>query len=166
MNSLVRVISTGGTIDSSPDYDPDEKSSFHGTYIPQALAEARLSGEVVLEQLMQKDSLDINAEDRELIRKRCIASPEERIVITHGTATMSDTARLLGKSDIGNKTVVLVGSFTPLSQPGSDALFNLGYAVASAQLLPAGVWVAISGEVFEWDNVRKNKEKGRFERIR
>ena len=161
----VRVFSTGGTIDSSPDYDPTKKSVFQGTYLPQMFAQARLSTEVILESLMQKDSADITSEDRQSILNRCVASPEERMLITHGTDTMTETARFLGERGVGNKTVVLVGSFVPLSQENSDALFNLGYALAATQILQPGVWIAINGEVFEWDKVRKNKEKGRFERI-
>ena len=127
-------------------------------------AQAKLGVEPILEPLMQKDSADLTAEDRQLIFNRCMASPEDRIVITHGTDTMTETARFLGEKGVGNKTVVLVGSFVPLSQTGSDAFFNLGYGLSAAQLLPAGVWIAMNGEIFEWDNVRKNREAGRFER--
>ncbi len=163
---LVRIISTGGTIDSSPDYDSKKKSEFQGSYLPQALAQAKLDIQVILEPLMQKDSKDITAEDRELILKRCLAAEENGIVVIHGTDTMCETAHFLGESGVKDKTIVLVGSFVPLSQENSDALFNLGYAIASAQILPHGVWVAMNGEVFEWDNVRKDREKERFVRIR
>jgi L-asparaginase len=88
-----------------------------------------------------------------------------RILITHGTDSMVETATFLGEHDVGNKTVVLVGSFVPLSQEKSDAFFNLGYAMRAAQTLPSGVWIAINVEVFAWNNVRKNKEKARFERV-
>jgi L-asparaginase len=163
--SAVRIISTGGTIDSSPDYNPSKKSVFQGTYLPQMLAQAKLGIETILEPLMQKDSADITSEERRLILEHCLASPEDRMVITHGTDTMTETGKFLGEKGVGNKTVVLVGSFVPLSQENSDAFFNLGYAIASAQLLSPGVWIAMNGEVFEWNNVRKNREKGRFERI-
>ncbi len=164
MNSAIRIISTGGTIDSSPDYDPKKKSVFQGTYLPRMFAQAKLGIEPILEALMQKDSADITVEDRELLLNRCIASPQERIVITHGTDTMTETARFLGEKGVGSKTVVIVGSFVPLSQKDSDAFFNLGYGLSAAQLLRSGVWIAMNGEVFEWNNVHKNKEKGRFER--
>jgi len=160
----VRIFSTGGTIDSSPDYDPKQKSVFQGTNLPRMFAQARLPSEVALEPLMQKDSMDITAEDRQLMLDRCMSAKESRILITHGTDTMAETARFLGEKDVGDKTVVLVGSFVPLSQENSDAFFNLGYAYAATQTLPAGVWVAINGEIFEWNNVRKNKERGRFEK--
>ncbi len=162
----VRIFSTGGTIDSSPDYDPAKKSVFQGTYLPQVLAQARLPIEAIIEPLMQKDSMDITAEDRQSILDHCIQSQEDRILITHGTDTISETAKFLGEKGVGSKTIVLVGSFVPLSQPNSDAYFNLGYSMAAAQLLPAGVWIAINGEVFVWDNVQKNRKKGRFERVK
>ena len=165
MNSAVRIISTGGTIDSSPEYDPMKKSVFQGTFLPQMLVQAKLGIEVILEPLMQKDSADITDEDRTLLREHITAAVEDRIVVTHGTDTMSETARFLGESGVQHKTVVLVGSFVPLSQPNSDAFFNLGYGIAAVQLLSPGVWVAMNGEVFAWNNVRKNKQKGRFEQI-
>lgn len=126
-------------------------------------ARAKLGIEPILEDLMQKDSADITAEDRQRIFDRCMKSPEDRVVITHGTDTMTETAHFLGEKGVGSKTVVLVGSFVPLSQTDSDAFFNLGYGLSAAQLLPAGVWIAMNGEVFEWNNVRKNRERGRFE---
>ena len=159
----IKVISTGGTIDSSEDYSPTEKSVFKGTNMPTILKQARLNYEIALEPLMQKDSADITNEDRETIFKHCIDSTEEGIVITHGTDTMSETARYLGEKGVGEKTVLLVGSFIPFSQEKSDAFFNLGYALASVQLLPHGVWIAMGGEVFSWDNVKKNKDKQIFE---
>ena len=160
----VRIFSTGGTIDSSPEYDPKKKSVFRGTYLPKMFAQAKLGVEPLLEPLMQKDSADITDEDRQLILDRCTASPEDRIVITHGTDTMTETARFLGERGFGKKTVVLVGSFVPLSQEDSDAFFNLGYGLSAAQLLLPGVWIAMNGQVFEWNNVHKNRERGRFER--
>ncbi|MCR4325275.1 MAG: asparaginase [Patescibacteria group bacterium] len=161
----IRVFSTGGTIDSSPEYDPNKKSVFQGTYLPTMFTQAKLNPEPVIEPLMQKDSADITAEDRQLIFERCMAAPENRMIITHGTDTLTETARFLGERGVGDKTVVLVGSFVPLSQENSDAFFNLGYAHAAAQLLPPGVWIAMNGDVFEWENVQKNREKGRFDRI-
>lgn len=161
----VRVFSTGGTIDSSPDYDPNKKSVFQGTYLPRMFDQAKIGTEVIIEPLMQKDSADITAEDRELLLGRCLESQGDHLLITHGTDTMSETARFLGERGVGNKTVVLVGSFVPLSQEGSDAFFNLGYALAASHLLPPGVYIAMNGEVFEWHNVEKNRAKSRFERV-
>jgi L-asparaginase len=158
-------MSTGGTIDSSIEYDNTKKSVFQGTNLPTVLNQARLTCRIELEPLMQKDSADITDEDRTIILERCRASRERNIVITHGTDTISETARFLGEHQVGNKTVVLVGSFVPISQEHSDALFNLGYAIASAQSLSLGVWVAMGGESFSWDNVKKNKDKQMFERL-
>jgi L-asparaginase len=131
------------------------------------LTQARLPTDATarVEPLMQKDSMDITSEDRQLIYNRCTDAQEKRILITHGTDTMAETAKFLGEKGVGDKTVVLVGSFVPLSQENSDGFFNLGYALAATQMLPSGVWVAINGEVFEWNNVHKNREKSKFERI-
>ena len=160
----LRIISTGGTIDSL-EYEQGEKSRFQGTYIPTMIALARLTIPVELEQVMQKDSSDITEADRQLILDRCEVASEDRIVITHGTDTMTETAKFLGEKNIPNKVIVLVGSFVPFSQPNSDALFNFGYAIAAAQTLAPGVWLAVNGDIFAWDKFRKNKEKGRFEKI-
>lgn len=162
--SATRIFSTGGTIDSSPDYDPKKPSVFQGTYLPKMFAQARLPQPAEIEPLMQKDSMDITAEDRQFMYERCMNAREQRLMITHGTDSMAETARFLGEKGVGEKTVVLVGSFVPLSQESSDAFFNLGYAYAATQTLPQGVWVAINGEIFEWNNVQKNRERGRFER--
>ena len=165
MNKPLRIISTGGTIDSSPEYDPKKKSVFQGTNLPAILKQARLNYSIQLEPLFQKDSADITSEDRKLILERCEASSEAAIVVTHGTDTMTETARFLGERGVKDKTVVLVGSFVPISQDDSDAFFNLGYAIASVQLLSSGVWIAMGGQVFAWDKVRKNMDELVFEFI-
>jgi len=149
----------------SSEYEEGKKSKFRGTYIPTMLTLARLTIPVELEQVMQKDSSDITDVDRKLIYKRCDEARENRIVITHGTDTMAETARFLGEKKIANKVIVLVGSFVPFSQPNSDALFNFGYAIAAAQTLAPGVWVAVNGDIYAWNKLRKNKERQRFERV-
>jgi L-asparaginase len=161
----IRIISTGGTIDSSIEYVSTEKSVFNGSNMPAIITQARLNYDVALEPLMQKDSGDVTNEDRHLMLTRCRACVENHIIITHGTDTLAETAQHLGQHGVEGKVVVLVGSFVPLSQPGSDAFFNIGYALAATQLLTPGVWVAMGGEVFAWDAVVKNKVAGRFERI-
>ncbi len=166
MNTTVRLFSTGGTIDSSKDYHPDKKSIFDGTNVPAMIAQARLSSVVAHEPLMQKDSADITQSDWELILKHCLECDENSIIIiTHGTDTMVETARFLGSRTVPGKTVVLTGSFIPFSQEGSDALANLGYAVATAQKQTTDVWIAIDGQTFHWTNVRKNVEKNKFDYI-
>ena len=111
------------------------------------------------------DSLEMTAEDRELIVHQCNQCEEDQIVITHGTDTMSETAKVLAKK-VKNKTIVLFGAMIPIKFGSSDGLFNLGSALAFVQTLPAGVYVAMNGRYFHWDNVRKNKKTGMFEEIR
>jgi len=110
------------------------------------------------------DSLEMTAEDRELIVQQCISCPEEKIIITHGTDTMTETARVIANR-IQNKTIVLTGAMIPIKFGSSDGLFNLGSALAFAQSLPAGVYVAMNGRCFNWNNVRKNKQTGIFEEL-
>ena len=146
--------------------DPKKKSVFQGTNLPAMLKQARLGFQVEVEALMQKDSADITTEDRELILERCQESREKAIVITHGTDTMTETTQFLGSGGgAEGKTIVLVGSFVPLSQQNSDAMFNLGAAMTAAQTLPSGVWVAMGGQIFAWDKVQKNMKEQIFERI-
>ena len=114
-----------------------------------------------LKSLFQKDSLDLTVEDRALIRQRVLEVPHERIMITHGTDTMIDTARLL--TDISGKTVVLVGSLMPALFRATDAEFNIGFALAAVQILPPGVYLAMNGRIFDPECVRKNRGKNRFE---
>ena len=133
------------------------------------VARARLTVPVVVEPLMQIDSLDMQDADRERVLAACRASAEAAVVIVHGTDTMTDTARVLGPCFDGDggdaKTVVLTGAMVPYAIAESDALFNLGFACACAQTLPAGVWIAMNGRAHRWDAVRKNREAGVFESI-
>ena len=163
-NPSIRLLLTGGTIDSAETYDPAKKSVFSdsGTYLSRMLKESRVTADVQIEVLMLKDSNDLTEEDRFLISDRCIAAAEQHVVITHGTDTVRETAEFLGKR-LKSKIIVLTGSMIPFSIAHSDALFNLGYALASSQRLPNGVYVAMNGRIFEWNNVRKNKDIGVFE---
>ena len=111
------------------------------------------------------DSLEMSDEDRDLIVHQCNNCDETQIVITHGTDTMADTAKVLAKK-IFNKTIILTGAMIPIKFGSSDGLFNLGSALAFAQTLPVGVYVAMNGRYFNWDNVRKNKQTGVFEEVR
>lgn len=111
-----------------------------------------------------KDSLDMSDEDRKVILENCKKAPEDRIVITHGTDTMVETAKVLA-SEIKSKTIVLTGAMIPYAFDNSDALFNLGNALAFVQVLPSGIYIAMNGKYFSWDNVRKNKDIGEFEEI-
>jgi L-asparaginase len=111
---------------------------------------------------MMVDSLEMTDEDRQLIAQNCLKVPETQIVITHGTDTMVDTARVLAHR-VPDKTVVLTGAMIPYAFGSSDGLFNLGSALSLCQVLPPGVYIAINGQVFDWDKVRKNRQTGVFE---
>jgi L-asparaginase len=167
MPSSLHVIATGGTFDKA--YDPIAgKMSFTDSHLLGALERCRLNFSPTLTTLPLQDSLDMDDEDRTRIRDTCLASANKHLVIVHGTDTMPETARLLGSSraaPILVKTSVLTGAMVPYSVANSDALFNLGFACAAAQLLPAGVYVAMNGAVFTWDKVKKDKTAGRFQSI-
>jgi len=158
---MIKIFTTGGTIDK---IYFDQKSEFQvgEPQITQLLSEANICFDYEVESILRKDSLDMTDNDRELIVERIKADPAERILITHGTDTMIDTAHRLAESITG-KTIVLVGSMQPARQRASDAEFNIGFAIAALQLLEQGVWIAMNGQVFSPDEVRKNVEMNRFE---
>jgi len=128
-----------------------------------ALGRCRL--EVEVRTLMMVDSLQMDDDDREGIRKQCEKCPIDRIVITHGTDTVATTARVLGEAAIPGKTIVMTGAMIPYAFGSSDGLFNIGSALAFAQSLPEGVYVAMNGRYFNWNNVHKNKTTGEFEEL-
>jgi len=157
----IRILITGGTFDK--EYDELHGTLyFKDTHLPEMLSLGRCKLEVTTRTVMMVDSLDMTDEDRELILEQCRKSPEDEIVVTHGTDTMVETARLLG-SVIRDKTVVLTGAMVPYAFGSSDGLFNLGSALSFAQTLPHGTYIAMNGRCFRWDNVRKNRELGIFE---
>lgn len=164
MNKDIRILITGGTIDCKR-INPKTKEYFYEeTHLPEILKQARHKCNPEMDVLMMKDSIFMNDEDREKILKECKSCKEDRIVITHGTDTMTDAATFLGKR-IKNKIIVLIGAIIPFNQNNSDALFNLGSALTAAQLLDKnGVYITMNGEIYTWDNVVKNKEQERFER--
>ena len=160
----IKLFITGGTIDKQ--YNPlNGELVFVKTHLPEILEQAKNKVDIELEVLMLKDSLDMNNNDRATILEKCKATKEERILITHGTDTMVETAQVLGKS-ISNKTIVLTGAMLPFSFGKTDTLFNLGTALAAVQILSNGVFIAMGGKIFPWDNVRKNKEIGEFKNIK
>ncbi len=132
--------------------------------MPAVLARTRMTIPVALEVLPLLDSLDMQDADRARVLASCQAAPEQAIVIVHGTDTMRETAAVLGAAALG-KTVVLTGAMIPYAIAHSDALFNLGCATAAAQLLQPGVYVAMNGQVFTWDNVTKNRAAGVFQAL-
>ena len=161
MESEIRLFITGGTIDV--DHIAADKSyCFKESFLPAMLLEARSKAEVQLETLFLKDSLHMTEEDRAQIVEACHNCAENRILISHGTDSMPETARTLGAGVLA-KTIVLFGAAIPYVKPPSDALFNLGFALAAAQCASPGVFVAMNGQVWPWDTVHKNKLLGVFE---
>ncbi len=156
----IRIFATGGTFDKEYN-ERDGSLFFQDTHVTEMLRKGRCRAPVEVRTLMMLDSLEMTDDDRATILDNCLRCPHERIVVTHGTDTMETTARLLGPA-IADKTVVLVGAMVPYTFGSSDGLFNLGAAVAFAQALPHGVYVAMNGRVFPWDNVMKKKEIGEF----
>ncbi|QAU33138.1 asparaginase domain-containing protein [Janthinobacterium sp. 17J80-10] len=157
----LHIIATGGTFDKHYD-EIAGQLAFADSHLPQAIRRARITSPVRLETLPLLDSLDMQDGDRQRILDACRAAPEQAIVIIHGTDTMPETARTLGPAALG-KTIVLTGAMVPYEVAGSDAMFNFGFAAGVAQVLPAGVYVAMNGQVFAWERVQKNRSAGVFE---
>jgi L-asparaginase len=157
----VRIIITGGTFDKYYDEIKGELT-FKNTHLPEILRRARVTLPIELELNQLIDSLHMTDAHRQRILTSCQQAPEENIVIIHGTDTMVETARLIGAANLP-KTIVLTGAMIPYAVTGSDSLFNLGFGVAAAQLLPVGVYIGMNGRVFPWHNVHKNREQGAFQ---
>ena len=157
----LRILATGGTFDKHYN-ELNGTLGFADSHVPDLLKRCRLTVEVALEQLPLMDSLDMVDADRARILAACQAAPEKAIVVIHGTDTMPQTAAVLGPANLG-KTVVLTGAMIPYEIANSDAMFNLGFAAGVAQTLPPGVYVAMNGKIFAWDNVTKNRAAGVFE---
>jgi L-asparaginase len=159
----IRIFVTGGTFDKKYD-EITGRLFFQETHVPEMLRLGRSLVNVALTPLMLIDSLDMTDEDRARIVDGCRACAEDRIVVTHGTDTMVETARALADGTAG-KTIVLTGAMIPYAFGSSDGLFNLGSALSFAQVLPAGVYVAMNGTAFPWNACRKNRQTGVFESI-
>ena len=157
----VRIIVTGGTFDKHYDAIKGELT-FKNSHLPAILEQARVTVPVAIEVNQLIDSLQMTDANRQSALAACRAAPESAIVVIHGTDTMVETAQVVGRAQIG-KTVVFTGAMVPYSVQGSDALFNLGFAIAMTQVLSPGAWVAMNGRVFPYDNVRKDKSGGVFE---
>ena len=160
----IRIFITGGTFDKEYN-EINGKLYFKDSHLHDLLEMGRNKVPVEIRTLMMIDSLEMTAEDRALIVHQCIHCDEDRIVITHGTDTIAETAATLGTA-ITDKTVILTGAMIPIKFGSSDGLFNLGSALAFAQALPPGVYVAMNGRYFNWNNVRKNKLTGVFEELK
>lgn len=157
----MRIIVTGGTFDKHYDAIKGELT-FKESHLPAILSQARVTVPVQIEVNQLIDSLHMNDEHRQSVLAACRAAPEEAIVVIHGTDTMAETAQVVGRAGIA-KTIVFTGAMVPYSVQGSDALFNLGFALAMAQAMPRGTYIAMNGRVFPWDDVRKDKSGGVFE---
>jgi L-asparaginase len=156
----IKILVTGGTFDKEYD-ELTGKLFFKETHVGEMLSLGRSRVEIVLETLMMIDSLDMTDSHRREILEHCQKSVEDHIVVTHGTDTMEETARVLGPA-IQGKTIVLTGAMVPYKFGSSDGLFNLGSALAFVQALPPGVYVAMNGKYFLWSNVTKDKKSGCF----
>lgn len=159
----IRILTTGGTFDKKYD-EIDGSLIFRETHLKDMLKMGRCGLDVRITRVMMKDSLDMTKDDRLVIANKCLETKEKLVVITHGTDTMVETAGVVAGM-VKNKTIVLTGAMIPYSFGNSDGMFNLGSVISFVQLLPEGVYVAMNGEYFNWDNVRKNRTLGRFERI-
>ena len=160
---VIRILVTGGTFDK----EYNERTGqlfFKDTHIPEMLRLGRSRVEVTIRTVMMIDSLEMTDADRDLIVQNCLQSEEDRIVITHGTDTMAETAGAVAGA-VSGKTIVLTGAMIPYAFGSSDGLFNLGSALSFVQVLPPGVYIAMNGKCFPWDRVRKNRERGEFEEI-
>ena len=162
----IRILITGGTFDKEYD-ELTGALFFHDTHLPEMLRLGRSKLEVAVQTVCMMDSLEMDAEHRAQILEACRDSPEGRILVTHGTDTMVETAAVLAQGlAVSDKTVVLTGAMIPFAFGSSDGLFNLGSALSFVQVLPPGVYIAMNGRCFAWHNVRKNKAEGVFEEIR
>ncbi len=160
----IRIFVTGGTFDK--EYNELNGSLFFkDTHLNEMLKLGRCKASIDIRTLMMMDSIDMTDGDRELIASNCIKSEFDKIIITHGTDTMVETAKVIA-SQVKGKTIVLTGAMIPYKFGSSDGLFNLGASIAFVQTLPHGVYIAMNGHYFNWDNCRKNKNIGEFEVIR
>ena len=159
----VRLLITGGTIDKVYNQANGELE-FDKTHFPEMVSRARIEVDLILEELILIDSLDMVDADRDMILDRSVSCDERFILITHGTDTMCDTAKLLGENSI-DKVIVLFGAMVPYAVSNSDALFNFGCALGALQQLETGVYVAMNGRVLPWNDVEKNRSLGVFQAL-
>ena len=162
---MVQIFVTGGTFDKEYNYITGELY-FKDTHLKDMFDRGRSEVDIDIKTLMMVDSLEMREEDRAIITYNCSKTPAARILITHGTDRMVETASLLAEADIAGKTIVLTGAMVPYAfGTSSDGFFNLGSALAFVQVLPPGVYVVMNGRYFDWDRVRKNRQTGTFEEI-
>ena len=160
----IRILVTGGTFDKEYD-ELTGRLYFRQSHLPEMLRLGRCRIDLEVETVMMADSLDLDEAGRAHIVERARACPERAIVVTHGTDTMCETGQALAAADLPDKTIVLTGAMVPYAFGSSDGLFNLGSALSFVQVLPPGVYVAMNGQRFRWDRVRKNRTTGVFEAL-
>jgi L-asparaginase len=163
MRDALAILVTGGTFDKEYD-ELTGRLFFRDTHVQEMLRLGRSRLDIAIETVMMVDSLELDAAGRARIVERCRARVERSIVVTHGTDTMVETAYALAEAGLDERTIVLTGAMVPYAFGSSDGLFNLGSALSFAQVLPSGVYVAMNGQHFRWNEVRKNRERGVFER--
>ncbi len=157
---MITILTTGGTFDKVY-FDALSEFRIGEPMAQELLEEANVSFDYRIESILKKDSLDMTDEDRQLIRDACIDVDNDMILVSHGTDTMVETA--LALAGIADKRVVLFGAMQPAKMRHSDAMYNLGFACAAVQLLPAGVYLAMNGQILDPAQARKNRRDGRFE---
>ncbi len=159
---MIQIFTTGGTIDKVY-FDANSEFEIGPSLVPELLSESNIHGGFRLRELIRKDSLEMTDQDRRIVLDAVRESDCPRILVTHGTDTMAETAKVL--SEVKDKTIVLTGAMQPARMRRTDAVFNIGFAWAALQLLPPGVYLAMNGEVFEAGRVRKNLAAQKFERL-
>lgn len=159
----IRVFATGGTFDKEYDFLTGQLY-FKNTHLQEMFSQGRCSINIDVRTLMMIDSLQMTDEERNIIAYNCKACDSDKIIITHGTDTMVQTAKVLAEK-VKDKTIVISGAMIPYKFGSSDGFFNLGAALAFVQTLPKGVYIAMNGRYFHWDNVRKNLKTGFFEEL-
>ena len=160
----IKIFATGGTFDKEYD-EINGELFFKETHLDELLSLGRSQLNVKIETLMMVDSLKMSKSEKNYIVEKCKEEKTDRIIITHGTDTMVDTAKLIAKH-IQDKTIILTGAMIPIKFGSSDGLFNLGSALSFIQVIEPGVYITMNGRYFKWDNVRKNEQLGVFERIK
>lgn len=166
MRAEVQLYVTGGTFDKEYDYITGELF-FKDTHLQDMIERGRCTLNLDIKTLMMVDSLEMTDADREIISHNCKSTKLNKIIITHGTDTMVETAKMLAAEDIAEKTIVLMGAMIPYAfGTSSDGFFNLGSALAFVQTLPPGVYIVMNGKCFDYDNVRKNRQTGYFESLK
>jgi len=160
----IKIFATGGTFDKEYD-EINGELFFKETHLDELLSLGRSQLNVKIETLMMVDSLKMSKSEKNYIVEKCKEEKTDRIIITHGTDTMVDTAKLIAKH-IQEKKIILTGAMIPIKFGSSDGLFNLGSALSFIQVIEPGVYITMNGRYFKWDNVKKNNQLGVFERIK